>query len=658
MKINDFRFILMILILINSVFRAECKKCLSCPPGGGGTYSGIVCNDYCSDFNGILYVDQSKTSSGNGKSWKSAFTSLGAALAAANQCDSCNIHTIRVAKGTYKPTGTLNRDAAFFVGRSSLIMTGGFPSYPDTSNFPDHVENPTIIDGFLGKSNGDDYNSYHNMIIYGVGNVTINGFRFRNGIAGGIGSLEIDTSQYAGRDDGGGAHIRDVSSCRFVNCAFHDNFGLDDGGAVFVHNSNVSFINTIFVNNDAGVNGGGIYLQSGSNGTFTHCTFAKNTYYDGGGGAIYNTLGTNIDLYNSILWSNSNTWNGGGLRNVYHCLLQDNNTSNGGEKFKNNYIDPCFKNLNNINGPDNIWFTSDDGLIVNRGSICINRGLNTAPGLQTKDIRLSERIFNQQTDIGAYEVQALPTLGEGLLVSDGDSTSSYVFDGVSALSSQNCRVIALLEPQTPINSSFIGYTRKVNNFINYYDSTFFCGRLYTIQKENSGNFDGRISFFYEDTSDFVSFNSLSYSKNNLPTDFDKLNKSLLRVIKFPNVWSDIFPTNSNVTPEIIDPADEDITFNESTGYWKVTFENSGSLGTYYITTIYDFKFVNSGSFSDPNNWLNQIKPKNFIPSLNKVTISSNTHCIIDESIHLKPHSFLVVNGTIPNFKPNSQTKTN
>ncbi|MBK6499593.1 MAG: hypothetical protein IPG00_16135 [Saprospiraceae bacterium] len=57
-----------------------------------------------------------------------------------------------------------------------------------------------------------------------------------------------------------------------------------------------------------------MYLQTNSESNLTNCTFANNYYVSGGGGAIYNTTGSNINVYNTIIWSNTNSWNGGGQK--------------------------------------------------------------------------------------------------------------------------------------------------------------------------------------------------------------------------------------------------------------------------------------------------------------------------------------------------------
>ncbi|HEX7757137.1 MAG TPA: hypothetical protein VF421_17425, partial [Niabella sp.] len=71
-----------------------------------------------------IYVDASATGANDGASWSSAYKSLSSALDAANA--NAAITQIWVAKGTYYPSASNNRDAFFDIKRNNLRLFGGF----------------------------------------------------------------------------------------------------------------------------------------------------------------------------------------------------------------------------------------------------------------------------------------------------------------------------------------------------------------------------------------------------------------------------------------------------------------------------------------------------------------------------------------------------
>ncbi|HOY11697.1 MAG TPA: hypothetical protein PLY70_01100 [Saprospiraceae bacterium] len=629
------RVLIFTFLLLVSVLPLKAKICLGCPNdnGGGGSGSGGPAYS-CDTMGSTIYVDISRpNNNGNGKTWASAKKYLHSALAISNECSS--ITTIRVARGTYKPSinGT-NRDLTFFIG-NNISLIGGYPE--GGGNTPDHVNNPTILDAGLTEG----VEAYHIMVIYDQSsNVSVKGFRFRNGFAEGSGSIEIDEGINMSRQNGAAVFIRDNANVVFENCAFYSNIALGSGGAIFAYASTVRFVNTIFSDNTAGVNGGAIYMQTNSTINVINSTFSKNLYYSGGGGAVYNTTGSTLNLHNSIVWGNTNSWNGGGERNLRQCIIQDNNTTNGGVRVNVVYQNPEFENPDDINGADDTFFTNDDGLTLCRGSIGINRGLNTAPNLPNFDINNSARISNQQVDLGPYELDFFP-LYTGLPL-DGEYTTAKVYSGRTGLPIANCKVLAVVEPSVPIDGN-ISISIKFDSLYSAYNEyTKFVARSYDLNNTSGDDFNGRITLNFHN-SDFLEFNSDPYSVNNLPTGDTQSNKSYLRVVKFPgSAIPPFLPGDTLPIPEIIDPVDSDITYRPPSQIWTVSFENSGELGTYFITTTNNYVFNGLGPFSKTANWLNGLKPFGILPSLNTITVESNSQCEINEMIVLKPHSQFIV----------------
>jgi predicted outer membrane repeat protein len=609
----------------NSLFGKHCQSCYGGSGGGSGSYT-------CTG-NTTLYVDGSKPdNSGNGFTWTNAKRDLQAAIWIANECSI--VTTILVATGIYKPsttTSTTARDYTFFIGNNYSIKGG----YPAGGGVRDWVNNPTILDGNIATN----YESYHVLVVYdNTTNVTIDGFRIRNGFADGIGSVELDPGVFMSRSDGSGLYVRSSVDVDIKNCVIYDNVanGATSRGAGFYsYASDVDAVNTVFANNLT-YEGGGIYMQAAATTTLTNCTFFGN-YAGGQGGAIYNTVGTTLDVFNTIVWGNSNSWNGGGVKNVRYSLIQDNNSQNGGVSTNNIYQDPNFGNSSDLNGPDNIWFNSDDGLNVCSGSICVNRGLNTATNIPINDIANNNRIYNAQVDIGAYELEASPFAS---VASAGDSAVARIFYGVTGIPNENCKTLATLEPTSPVNIQVLSHTHVASSFPAYNDM-YFVTRYYYLDRISGSNFTGKITLGFSN-SDFTSFNATPYSINNLPTSAAS-NKSHLRIIKFTGAAPIPYLPNNFVTPpEIIDPVDSDIVFNFLTQSWRIKFDNTGPLGSYFVTTIYEYVFNGNGLFSSNANWLNNEKPGSTLPAYNTITIQNNSNCSFDVPLTLKKYSKLTV----------------
>ncbi len=624
--------ILISLLICFTIYNLNATRCQGCPNdnGGGGSGSGGPAYD-CDTMGTVIYVDISRTTNtGNGKTWATAKKYLHSALDIANNCT--GISAIRVARGTYKPaiTGT-NRDLTFYIG-NNITIEGGYPTGGGVAN---HVLNPTILDGELGTN----INSYHIMIIYGQTNVTVKGFRFRGGFADGVGNMEIGDGIFADRNDGAAIYMRNNGSVKIQDCAIYNNVSNDKGGSIYDYASNPQCRNVVFSDNVAGVDGGAIYMQAGSVGDFINCTFVDNLYFSGGGGAIYNTVSTIINVFNSIIWDNTNSWNGGGVRNVEHSLLQDNNSLNGGDNLNNIYDhDPEFLNKNDLNGIDNIWFNEDDGLNVCDGSFIVNRGKNYSELYTLKDIAKNDRIFNSQIDIGAYEKQNLPNVNLNTVYSLEDSVTARVYSGKTTFAN-GCHIIAVFEPDTIINHKFTAIVKEVIGGIYTYNNVYYALKIYYFEKNPWGDFNGKITLLYKDLN-FISFNSLPYSVLNLPSSANQNSKNNVRILKFPQPFSTYRPNLANEEPIIIDPVDSDIIYDPVADLWSVTFQNSGELGMFLVTTFNEYVFEETGDFSDDTKWLNNNKPLGNLPSFNKIKISQGVECIFDEPLILKPYSTL------------------
>lgn len=632
-----------IIFLINRSVWAQSgdnqKICVSCQGGEGG--GGGTGSDPCSILttNDTLYVDASKpNNNGNGTSWGTAKKNLQAALYIANFCSNPNkkVVFIKVAKGTYTASTTVNtsaRDYTFFVGNKVSIM-GGYPTEGGSEAQRDFVNNPTILNGEIQ----DLYEAYHVLMIYDVsGAIIIDGFQIKNGFADGTGSMEIETNVSAPRNVGGGAFIRDAANVKFANCVFYSNVASSSSGAIYSRNSNVKLENCVFVNNTSGTYGGAIQLVNSSNVSITNCTFYNNLNL-GGGEAIYNNTGSTLEVTNTIIWGNVRAVNGGGTTTYSNSLFP-----NAGAFNYNLKEDPKFLRLADLDGPDNKWFTQDDGLNLEFCSPALNRGNNDVANLPNKDITNNDRIYNSQIDIGAYERRVIPYMFNASNLSlHNDSCDSYVFGGVTGLNAANeCRLIALLEPSVP---SGLRGRIKAKTIIETTDLTFesmpLVSRHYDINNEFATN-NGVYVTLYFNNLEFINYNSRPGVIEKLPVNSADPNKVNLRVVKFSGVSATGAPESYGSLPKVIsDPVS--VTWNATSSKWQIKFFDEGSLGGYFITSSKEYVFTGNGNWSNAANWLNNAKPPASLPRNYSITILEGAQCILDITQKLFSGSNLTV----------------
>ncbi|WP_082430139.1 choice-of-anchor Q domain-containing protein [Gabonia massiliensis] len=289
-----------------------------------------------------IYVDASATGTNDGSSWSNAATSLAEAIKYANTNDA--VTKILVAEGVYMPAykvvegegtdqkgkATTDRDKAFLITRSNLLIEGGYPTGgSDKANFKD---NPVILSGDLDGdgvlSNGD---VYHVVVVcnsFGK-DLTIKGFIIQGGNANasGDGSIYVVTQKNLSRKHGGGmfvqrggANLEDIvfknnnaasfgggavcteasSNMVLNNVAFEDNKASQGGALSAASSSTISGTNMLFVNNSAQKGGAVAAIYSGTM-TVTNATMFGNSASSKAGAAYYN--GKKLTLQNSIVWN-------------------------------------------------------------------------------------------------------------------------------------------------------------------------------------------------------------------------------------------------------------------------------------------------------------------------------------------------------------------
>jgi hypothetical protein len=203
-------------------------------------------------------------------------------------------------------------------------------------------------------------------------------------------TVKVSSSIFTGNfaQYGGGMFIR--RGHHLSNNLVMFNNSSDYGGAFIVQNNmsasgRVDFYNSTFANN--------------------YSTFGKSLKVDAGTVKLVNSI-----VYNAVPYSGGNIASSGGTLTSSFSILQNSSTSgswnsNYGTDGGNNFdANPMFTNSSDIDGTDNVFFTTDDGLSLLNYAPGINRGTNT--GVFLTDVTLSSRPFNSgTTDIGAYEYQ-------------------------------------------------------------------------------------------------------------------------------------------------------------------------------------------------------------------------------------------------------------
>jgi hypothetical protein len=435
---------------------------------------------YSTDFDVYrrIYVNDDANGNNNGTSWANAYTSLQTALGAAGANDE-----VWVAAGTYKPTTDSNRAALFSI-KDQVNLYGGFNGTETLLSQRNISANPTILSGDLNgddnytttpPGNISD-NSQQIMQANSLTQQTTDGFVIQGGNSDSNGAgLEISGSQITlenltfkhntASDRAGALMLRFTNNITLKNSAFLNNTATqgavlagsdpiniaemrnivfkgnkdttDSGGLLEVQSINIDSVweNLIFIDNNSQGRAiyANIYNPDNSNVTFTlknilvanntlqdktinvygdstgtfighNITLANNSCPDQGSGFCDSdsTL-TNTTMNNWLYWRDSVNLSGAGSNNI--------NLGSGGTPFIDS-TDP--------DGPDNIFFTADDGYNLAAGNAGIDAG-NTNAGVPDKDIANQDRVGN--TDAGAYEYQA-PPLPANVILVDRDASGA------------------------------------------------------------------------------------------------------------------------------------------------------------------------------------------------------------------------------------------
>ncbi len=336
-----------------------------------------------------------------------------------------------------------DRDIDQYVTTLSGDLLGDDPSLGDNSYHvvrSSSVGPTAILEGFTitaGVADGDGHARGGGMRNWPGGSPTVMHCRFfgNQSTLGGAGMANIDSSSpvvrnclfinnFDPRGNGAGMYCLNECSPQVTSCAFiGNNTGHVGGGLAMRNQCHPVVVNCVFSGNRAGDFSGAVRAgNTGSSPIFLNCTFVGNS--TPGVGGAYGAGSDNADsltnpghsmLINCIFWGNTDSigsqiaLNGSYPANVtvIHCVVE------GGEA--GIHVEPGFEltwgagnidldpRLTDPDGPDDMAGTLDDDVSLLPDSPCINRGLNSAPGLPASDLAGNDRMTCGVVDIGALE---------------------------------------------------------------------------------------------------------------------------------------------------------------------------------------------------------------------------------------------------------------
>ncbi|MBN2016716.1 MAG: T9SS type A sorting domain-containing protein [Candidatus Cloacimonetes bacterium] len=195
---------------------------------------------------------------------------------------------------------------------------------------------------------------------------------------------------------GGGIRI-DNSDIDIYSSCFYNNSACD-GGAIISFNSDLNIFNSLFVENGTYEGGSAIDARSGSDVYCCNVTITDN-YAQTSCGGIKCSSNSNLEMYNSILWNDTQPEIIGNNVSIMYSDIQGDWIGVG-----NIDIDPMFAD------------TLNEDYRLTENSLCIDAGISDTTGLNIppSDMDGNKRVWDGNgdgiavIDMGAYEYAAPP----------------------------------------------------------------------------------------------------------------------------------------------------------------------------------------------------------------------------------------------------------
>lgn len=172
--------------------------------------------------------------------------------------------------------------------------------------------------------------------------------------------------------------------------------------------------NNIIAGNSAFSQAGGIYIYSGSSATITNNTIVENSAASGGG--IFYRHHEFSSFTNNILANNTATALGAGIYNDppgspdFSKITYNDVWNNTPSNFYPDWVPPASQNIIFENP---LFVNPGSGNYhLQSGSLCIDRGDDSAPGIQPFDFEGDVRIADEAVDLGADEFTNTPPVAD------------------------------------------------------------------------------------------------------------------------------------------------------------------------------------------------------------------------------------------------------
>ena len=312
-----------------------------------------------------------------------------------------------------------NLTKSLMIGSWSWGGSRAFDGMIDDVRLYNYAMSSDQIDGLYDSANDSEYVYYPN-----------GGGILGNGACATIGNCIITGNSAL---NGGG-----IANCdgTILNCIVKDNTS-DYGGGLYGCNGSIK--NCVVCANTAGYNGAGLYACDAS---IINCTVFANEAGGATGGMMFEDYQSPV-VTNCIIWGNTDVDSSTTVQQAqinlddtfagvtYSCIQDDESDTTvpfGGITYGNIDTSPCFLNVVDLDGEDDVFGTSDDGLMIEPGSPCIDSGSGSAVDADmVVDMAGLDRIVDfahvvntgagtePYVDMGAYEFNPLYYSADGVV---------------------------------------------------------------------------------------------------------------------------------------------------------------------------------------------------------------------------------------------------
>lgn len=324
-----------------------------------------------------IFVDVNASGNDDGTSWEDAYESLRTAIDEADQGSE-----IWVKAGTYIASNGIDQFDAIDIN-FTLYIYGGFDGTEGDINDRNLDMNQSIISGNIGNLNSNTDNLHTLISINGASEVLLNGFVFED-------AYKSPSSVNSFR----GAIQCEESNLYLQNCIFRNNTAYSES-CLNMEDTYLEMENCLLHSNTNTV-GGIIHGANSCSMVIINCTLTDNSYNTNN--SVFTVLnGSDIKLYNSIIWDGSNpVASASGESYAYNCIVESGEVDL--DDFENILItDPLFQD------PASQSFKIFDN------SPAYNQGDNGSITLDY-DLASNPRIIDDQVDIGCYEATQSPPI--------------------------------------------------------------------------------------------------------------------------------------------------------------------------------------------------------------------------------------------------------